>query len=167
MVPNLELFTMPTPSWRSWWPKSMEWRPGQTHSIQAHSLGSERWRLRFEKTCIVFLEFAFNQIRLFLQVVRMCCNMFNGGPDSCGCISTGGTEVRMINQKTDFMTLGWRFWILFFQSIILACKAYRDWAREERGIQDPNIIVPVTAHAAFDKVNIFMITRRRRIFSSV
>jgi len=62
------------------------------------------------------------------EVVRMCCNMFNGGPDSCGCISTGGTE-----------------------SIILACKAYRDWAREERGIQDPNIIVPVTAHAAFDK----------------
>ena len=52
----------------------------------------------------------------------------------------------------------------YFQSIILACKAYRDWAREERGIKDPNIIVPVTAHAAFDKVNIFMITRRRRIF---
>jgi len=62
------------------------------------------------------------------EVVRMCCNMFNGGPDTCGCISTGGTE-----------------------SIILACKAYRDWAREEKGIENPNMIVPITAHAAFDK----------------
>jgi len=62
------------------------------------------------------------------EVVRMACQMFNGGPDSCGCITTGGTE-----------------------SIILACKAYRDWAREERGINNPNMVVPVTAHAAFDK----------------
>jgi len=62
------------------------------------------------------------------EVVRMCCQMFNGGPESCGCITTGGTE-----------------------SIILACKAYRDWAREELGIAHPNMVVPVTAHAAFDK----------------
>jgi len=62
------------------------------------------------------------------EVVRMACQMFNGGPESCGCITTGGTE-----------------------SIILACKAYRDWAREERGIEHPNMVVPVTAHAAFDK----------------
>jgi len=62
------------------------------------------------------------------EIVRMCCDMFNGGSDSCGCVTSGGTE-----------------------SIILAIKAYRDYAREIKGIENPNIVVPITAHAAFDK----------------
>jgi sphinganine-1-phosphate aldolase len=37
------------------------------------------------------------------------------------------------------------------ESIILAVKAYRDYAVKERGILDPEILIPVTAHAAFDK----------------
>ena len=39
------------------------------------------------------------------EIVRMACDMFQGGPESCGCVTTGGTE-----------------------SILLACKAYRDRA---------------------------------------
>jgi len=62
------------------------------------------------------------------EIVRMCCDLFNGGPTSCGCVTSGGTE-----------------------SIILAIKAYRDHARENKGVENPNIIVPITAHAAFDK----------------
>jgi glutamate/tyrosine decarboxylase-like PLP-dependent enzyme len=37
------------------------------------------------------------------------------------------------------------------ESILLAMKAYRDHARERRGIATPEIVAPVTAHAAFDK----------------
>jgi len=37
------------------------------------------------------------------------------------------------------------------ESIIMACKAYRDYARTERGICHPEIVIPVTAHPAFDK----------------
>lgn len=37
------------------------------------------------------------------------------------------------------------------ESIVLAVKAYRDWAMTEKGILYPEIIVPTTAHAAFDK----------------
>ena len=37
------------------------------------------------------------------------------------------------------------------ESILLAMKAYRDFARERRGIAAPEIVAPVTAHAAFDK----------------
>ena len=37
------------------------------------------------------------------------------------------------------------------ESILLAMKAYRDFAREHRGIAAPEIVAPVTAHAAFDK----------------
>jgi len=63
------------------------------------------------------------------EVVRVCCDMFNGDPDlSCGTMTSGGTE-----------------------SILLACKAYRDWARDVRGISHPVMVVPKTAHAAFDK----------------
>jgi sphinganine-1-phosphate aldolase len=45
-----------------------------------------------------------------------------------GTVSSGGTE-----------------------SILLAMKTYRDFARERRGIATPEIVAPVTAHAAFDK----------------
>jgi len=61
------------------------------------------------------------------EVVRMACSIFKGGPESCGCVTSGGTE-----------------------SILLACKAYRDRARE-RGMKYPEILCPVSAHAAFDK----------------
>lgn len=37
------------------------------------------------------------------------------------------------------------------ESILMACKAYRDFARETKGITKPNMVVPKTAHAAFDK----------------
>lgn len=37
------------------------------------------------------------------------------------------------------------------ESIILACKAYRDYGREVKGIKHPEMLVPITAHAAFDK----------------
>lgn len=62
------------------------------------------------------------------EVVRMACSLFHGSEESVGCVTTGGTE-----------------------SIILACKAYRDLARAERGIEVGEILAPVTAHAAFDK----------------
>ena len=51
-----------------------------------------------------------------------------GGPEIAGTVTSGGTE-----------------------SILLAMKAYRDHAREQRGIAEPEIVAPVTAHAAFDK----------------
>uniref|UniRef100_A0A7N8YJH0 sphinganine-1-phosphate aldolase n=1 Tax=Mastacembelus armatus TaxID=205130 RepID=A0A7N8YJH0_9TELE len=39
------------------------------------------------------------------EVVRMACTLFHGGPNSCGTVTSGGTE-----------------------SILMACKAYRDMA---------------------------------------
>lgn len=37
------------------------------------------------------------------------------------------------------------------ESILLAMKTYRDHARAERGIRSPELVLPVTAHVAFDK----------------
>jgi sphinganine-1-phosphate aldolase len=39
------------------------------------------------------------------------------------------------------------------ESIMLAMRAYRDFARERRRIACPEIVAPVTAHAAFDKAS--------------
>ena len=63
------------------------------------------------------------------EVVAMTASLLNGGDEGvCGCISSGGTE-----------------------SIVLAVKTHREWARRTKGIVDPEIIVASTAHAAFDK----------------
>ena len=65
------------------------------------------------------------------EIVAMTANMLGkGDQDICGTLSSGGTE-----------------------SILLAMKTYRDWAREKKGITKPEMIVPVTAHAAFDKAS--------------
>nr|CAB3266030.1 sphingosine-1-phosphate lyase 1-like [Phallusia mammillata] len=62
------------------------------------------------------------------EVVRMTCSLFNGDPNaSCGFVTTGGTE-----------------------SILLACKTYRDWAYS-KGIKKPEMVIPISAHAAFEK----------------
>ena len=46
------------------------------------------------------------------------------------------------------------------ESILLAMKAYRDHAREVRGITQPELVAPVTAHAAFDKAAEYFGIRR-------
>jgi len=67
------------------------------------------------------------------EIVSMTANMLgarHADPAArvAGTVSSGGTE-----------------------SILLAMKTYRDFARARRGIAEPEIVAPVTAHAAFDK----------------
>ncbi len=71
------------------------------------------------------------------EIVAMTATMLGGagigdGPGTdtgiCGTVSSGGSE-----------------------SIQLAMKTYRDHARATRGITRPQMVVPISAHAAFDK----------------
>ena len=62
------------------------------------------------------------------EIVAMTVDMFNGGDEACGVVTSGGTE-----------------------SISLAIKAYRDLAATERGVTNPNIVVPISVHSAFEK----------------
>ncbi|GAU97196.1 hypothetical protein RvY_08537 [Ramazzottius varieornatus] len=73
------------------------------------------------------------------EVIRMTCTLFNGNSDSCGSMTSGGTE-----------------------SILMACKAYRDRAFS-LGITKPFIVAPVTAHAAFDKAAEYLGIRIKHI----
>jgi glutamate/tyrosine decarboxylase-like PLP-dependent enzyme len=66
------------------------------------------------------------------EIVAMTAHMLGAGTagagEVCGTVSSGGTE-----------------------SILLAIKTYRDRARDRKGITAPEMVVPTTAHAAFDK----------------
>lgn len=62
------------------------------------------------------------------EIVKIVGELFHGNENTCGTVTSGGTE-----------------------SILMACKAYRDFARESRKIHFPEIVAPTTAHAAFDK----------------
>lgn len=71
----------------------------------------------------------FPNVRRFeAEVVSMTARMLNGGPSVCGAMTSGGTE-----------------------SILMAVKSYRDFAREHKGIKKPELVVPITVHSAFDK----------------
>ena len=37
------------------------------------------------------------------------------------------------------------------ESILMSMKAHRDWARDTKGIDKPNVVLANTAHPAFDK----------------
>jgi len=68
------------------------------------------------------------------EIVAMTAQMLGGdkvtraSDEVCGTVTSGGTE-----------------------SIMLAMKTYRDYAEAERNITSPNLVMPLTAHAAFDK----------------
>ncbi|WP_457551212.1 aminotransferase class V-fold PLP-dependent enzyme [Desulfobacula sp.] len=65
------------------------------------------------------------------EIIGMTAAMLSSAKSAdpvCGTVTSGGTE-----------------------SILLAVKTYRDFARAKKNIKKPELIVPVTAHAAFDK----------------
>jgi len=106
---------------RTW---SLVYHAGDAHTDflkQAHSLFFETNGLN---------PMAFTSLKRFEHdVVRMSASMLNGGPDTVGTMSSGGTE-----------------------SIFLAIKTYRDMARRKRPwVLRPNIIAPASAHVAFKK----------------
>ncbi len=62
------------------------------------------------------------------EVVRATADLFHGGPDAAGFMTSGGTE-----------------------SILMCVKAARERARAERGVTAPEMVIPESAHAAFHK----------------
>ncbi|KAJ6787401.1 hypothetical protein PWT90_04801 [Aphanocladium album] len=62
------------------------------------------------------------------EVVSMVLNMFHAPQGAAGASTSGGTE-----------------------SILLACLAARQKAYIERGVTEPEMILPITAHTAFRK----------------
>jgi sphinganine-1-phosphate aldolase len=66
--------------------------------------------------------------RLETEVIAAVAGLLHGPEETCGVITSGGTE-----------------------SCLLAVKTYRDMARAERGVKKPEMVLPVTAHVAWFK----------------
>lgn len=73
------------------------------------------------------------------EVVSACAELLHGGT-AAGFMTSGGTE-----------------------SILLAVKAARDRARAERGVTEPEMVVPASAHAAFHKAGHYFGVRVRTV----
>jgi sphinganine-1-phosphate aldolase len=71
---------------------------------------------------------AFPSLRRFeAEVLKICADLFHGGDEVCGTMTSGGSE-----------------------SVLMAVKTAREWARS-KGIERPEMILPTTVHPAFEK----------------
>lgn len=72
---------------------------------------------------------AFKSLKRFENdIVAFTAELLHAGEQAAGCVTSCGTE-----------------------SCMLAVKTYRDWARKEKGIKKPEMIVCETAHVAWFK----------------
>lgn len=110
-----------------------DWRGGRTFSLVYNPVDPELERLQ-DAVAHEYLHenylnpFAFPSLmRMERQVVAMGADLVHGNPRG-GKLTSGGTE-----------------------SLFLAVQVARDHARRERGIAEPTIVLPSTAHPAFAK----------------
>ena len=78
--------------------------------------------------------------RIQNDVVGIVADWLQGGPDAAGFLTTGGTE-----------------------SLLMAVKAARERGRRERDIAQPNVVLPTSAHAAFEKGCYYFGLESRRV----
>lgn len=110
-----------------------KWRDGRVFSLVYHFTDEHTEFLKKVYT-LYFHENglnpgAFPSIRKFeAEVVSMAANLLGSTGSVAGAMTSGGSE-----------------------SIMMAVKTHRDWAFATKGIKQPEIILPITAHPAFDK----------------
>jgi len=111
-----------------------QWQQGKTWSLVFHA-GSEVTEFLQQADTMFFSEnglnpTAFPSLKKFeAEVVSMTARLLGGDENTAGNMTSGGTE-----------------------SILIAVKAAREWGRrQKRAISEPEMILPVTAHPAFDK----------------
>jgi len=112
----------------------INWRDGKVWSLVYHATDEHTEMLKkaytmfFSKNALSPI--AFPSLKKFeIEVISMAVDLFNGDKRCCGSMTSGGTE-----------------------SILMAIKTYRDWAKEKfPRIKEPEMILPSSAHPAFDK----------------
>lgn len=78
--------------------------------------------------------------RIQSEVVDIVATWLEAGPEGAGFMTSGGTE-----------------------SLLMAVKAARERGRKEKGIALPNVVLPTSAHAAFEKGCYYFGLESRRI----
>ena len=111
----------------------VQWKKGRAFSLVYHA-GKDVDELLKEASLLFFSEnglnpAAFPSLRKFeTEILAMAASLLGDG-NAVGSVTSGGTE-----------------------SILMAVKTARDWARKNRPeIQQPEMIVPISGHPAFEK----------------
>ncbi|MBK23127.1 MAG: aspartate aminotransferase family protein [Halobacteriovorax sp.] len=112
----------------------IKWKEGKAFSLVFNG-GQELSDIIKEAYCLFFSEnglnpSAFPSLKKFEnEVVGMTAGLLNGGEKAAGTMTSGGTE-----------------------SILMAIKTAREWAKENKPhIKEPELIMPISAHPAFNK----------------
>jgi glutamate/tyrosine decarboxylase-like PLP-dependent enzyme len=123
----------------------VRWRDGRAFTL-AYFAGDEVVALAEEAYRRFSTENALNTDafpslrRIQADVVGAVIGWLEGGPGAAGFMTTGGTE-----------------------SILMAVKAARERGAAERGVSRPNVVLPASAHAAFEKGCVYFGLESRRI----
>ena len=113
--------------------EDIDWRGGKAFSL-VYNVDDHEHEELIEQVALRYIhDNALNPfkypsvLQMELDVISMACQLLGTEPDA-GSMSSGGTE-----------------------SIFLAVQVARDHARKERGIAEPQLLTPSTAHPAFAK----------------
>lgn len=117
----------------------LDWRSGRTFGFiydagrEVEAVGKAAYMAFLTENALDPTAFP-SLLRLEREVVRMAAGHLKGGDEVVGNFTSGGTE-----------------------SIMLAVKTAREWARAARpDVTTPEIIAPETAHAAFHKAAYYL-----------
>ncbi|MCU1396339.1 MAG: PLP-dependent enzyme glutamate decarboxylase [Ilumatobacteraceae bacterium] len=123
----------------------VRWREGRAFTLTYHggdevvALAERAYRL-FSGENALNVE-AFPSLRTIqAEVVDVALGWLGGPPGAAGFMTSGGTE-----------------------SILLSVLGARERGRTERGVTTPNIVLPTSAHAAFEKACHYFDVESRRI----
>jgi glutamate/tyrosine decarboxylase-like PLP-dependent enzyme len=124
----------------------VDWRHGRV-GLYVHFGGDDVLEVAKEASRRFFSENAlgpkaFPSLKKFEdEIVAWTADLLHGGSNATGVVSSGGTE-----------------------SIFLAVKTARDHARAERpSIKEPEIVLPFSAHPAFDKAAHYLCMKVTRV----
>ena len=125
--------------------RDVRWRDGRAFSLaynagpDALAVAEEAYR-RFSGDNALNTDAFPSLKRVQAEVVAMAGVWLGATPQSAGFMTSGGTE-----------------------SILMAVKAARDRLLTERQIQQPNMVLPTSAHAAFAKAGAYFGVELRRV----
>jgi len=125
--------------------RDVRWRDGRAFSLaynagpDALAVAEEAYR-RFSGDNALNTDAFPSLKRIQAEVVAMAGVWLGATPQSAGFMTSGGTE-----------------------SILMAVKAARDRLLTERQIQQPNMVLPTSAHAAFAKAGAYFGVELRRV----
>jgi glutamate/tyrosine decarboxylase-like PLP-dependent enzyme len=126
--------------------RDVDWRRGRV-ALYVHYAGEDVLAVAKEAYQRFFTENglglkAFPSLQKFEDdIIAWTGDLLSAGPMASGVVTSGGTE-----------------------SIFLALKTARDWARAEHpGIREPEVVAPVSAHPAFDKAAHYLCMKVRRV----